>query len=440
MNSAQTLKNDSARRSSVASSIFDRLHDESYTKLEIKQMNEQIRKKREMQHCTFQPKPLRENVNSSRSNHSELYERLAQSNVSMKQQYYESQKIAIETKNCTFQPSLPKAKRSCSRKSHKSDQSFGEEDAVYERLHRQAEIIDQEKQSKAIENKEHELDGCTFAPTINGSTGSFRKERSLTQDSRFDSLYQEGDQKSRKLAKKRIQEEERQQAQCTFKPRLESQSRLSFASESGAKPKDDAIPRYERLYNRHAQKEKMLEQKRKELAEEEKKMRQFVAKQRRGPGSSTNVAAIAGTAGDRKSTEELGKSCVSSTDERHEAFDRLYSFDKVYKKKKDELSKKVMQEMGVSFTPRTNSVQGEVDSKGVIERNEEFLKNRNTKLSKQVPTGLRECTFVPKVRRSRRNSATAQDTPKQSTGERLYAYFEKYEKKREDYRQKHLDD
>ena len=79
----------------------------------------------------------------------------------------------------------------------------------------------------------------------------------------------------------------------------------------------------------------------------------------------------------------------------------------------------------------------ESEGKGVIERNEEFLKNKNTKLSKQISSEMKQCTFVPKVQKTKAKPKE-EDTEKLTPGERLYAYFEKYEKHKEDCRQKLL--
>ena len=403
-------ESESARKKSKGGNIFDKLHSEAATKNEVKQMNEEIRRKREVQNCTFKPR-LRSD--SHVLNRSAVYERLSQSNRKEKQQYYELQKNANETRQCTFKPSLPKTYHHTPSRS-----SIGlDEEPVYSRLHKHAESIDQDRQAKALAKKDKELESCTFAPRINPSPS--RGAMSINRGNRFNELYLEHEEKKRKLAKKTLEKEDSLKKNYTFKPQLD-QSRLSMKEDIDAS--ESSVPRYERLYSKHAQKEKMLERKRRELVEEEKKLRAFVS----------NRSKISLTASKE----------VASSSTKNERFSKLYDQDKVYKQKKDELSKKLMQERGINFTPRINQNSAyENDSRGVIERNEQFLKEKKEKLSKQVPTELKECTFVPKVasKPNSRKAAEIENNPRLTPGERLYAYFEKYEKNKEEYRQKHLD-
>lgn len=79
--------------------------------------------------------------------------------------------------------------------------------------------------------------------------------------------------------------------------------------------------------------------------------------------------------------------------------------------------------------------------KGVIERNEEFLLKKKEKISKQISDSIKQCTFTPHVLTER----TPKDLPpnnknSRDVSERLYSYFEKYEKNKEAYRQQHLND
>jgi len=404
-------------RSHTDSSIFDKLHSEAATKHEMKLLNEQIRKHKEVENCTFQPRIRSSSQMSPRCETQQVvYERLANSNKIQKQKYYEAQKEANEIKYCTFQPQLPKAGRAKGISQSALNVYTDENEPVYDRLHKRAEIIEQERQSKALYNKDKELDSCTFKPKINRGS---KPQRSISQDSRFNDLYMDHAKKQQKLQKKELEREESLRKNYTFKPKLETSKLMSSLSQSELA--DNEVPRYERLYIKHAEKEKMLEKKRKELEEEERKLRAFATKK------------------PLKSIENNNKT---------EPFDRLYNQQKVYKQKKEELGKKVLQELGVSFTPRINntSIQlSEQDTRGVIERNEQFLKERSSKLSKQLPTELKECTFVPKVSKPGTQSMLTKDKrnsieSKTSVCERLYSYFEKYEKQKEEYRQKHLDD
>jgi len=427
--SESRISNNKSQQKREGPSIFDKLHEEAMTKLEIKQLNEEIKKQRELQFCTFAP-TLKDSPKAHTNTFEEsknVYNRLAQSNKFLKMQYYDAQKQAQELQFCTFQPDLPKAKRDPNR--NMSLQLNDTTGNIHERLHKEAEVLSQQRQTKAFAKREKELDGCTFTPTINLGK---RSNSQHIPTHRFEELYREHERKRTEQTKKEMLKDEKTMESCTFKPSLLSKTKDNLTMD------ESSTPRYEKLYNKHTQKLMLLEQKRKELAEEERKMRQFVAKEMKIPANKrqANNTTLQASHSKTMQSEDSKKGKDDS------AFDRLYKIDKVYRQNKKELSQKVMKERGISFTPRTNPKPiafNEKELKGVIERNEEFLKEKNSKLAKQIPTELKECTFAPVVQKSG-SLSRGNSKDKVDFADRLYSYFDKYEKRKEEIRQKNAED
>lgn len=70
------------------------------------------------------------------------------------------------------------------------------------------------------------------------------------------------------------------------------------------------------------------------------------------------------------------------------------------------------------------------DKRGVIERSEVFIQRKNKNLANAMATEMEVCTFKPKVlTEQRRNSSQSQGIV-----ERLYAYLDLYEKRKETYK------
>ncbi len=68
----------------------------------------------------------------------------------------------------------------------------------------------------------------------------------------------------------------------------------------------------------------------------------------------------------------------------------------------------------------------ENDKRGLLERNNSFAQKRDMKVSRGLPTGMKECTFRPQVLKPSVRSPKAEDIVK-----RLYSYMEYYDKRRE---------
>jgi len=269
-------------------------------------------------------KQVKNSVETSERNRTEeVYNRLSQSNITLKSEYYKAQKEAKESQYCTFKPDLPKAWR-----------NTGDTRKAYERLHNEAEIIQQSRKLKQLALTDKEIESCTFTPSIN-------EKRTTSVNSKFEKLYKDHEKNKKRLAEQELIRDQEEIERCTFKPYLNKKSKEDV---------ENVVPRYEQLYFKHGQKLQLLEQKRKEIAEEEKRMREFIAK-------------------------DL-KNLPSSHDNR---FERLYNMTKVYMENKKALEKKVMKETGISFSPNITVRPTAFTSKQSAKRNESFALNKDSK-------------------------------------------------------------
>jgi hypothetical protein len=93
----------------------------------------------------------------------------------------------------------------------------------------------------------------------------------------------------------------------------------------------------------------------------------------------------------------------------------------------------IKQEQGATFSPRTNARSMQLvenDHRSLIERNNSYVQKRNEKIAQEQSTGVKECTFRPRVHTAQRPEGT------QGTNivERLYSYLEYYEQRRQDFK------
>lgn len=350
--------------------VFDKLNSEALARQKSLQRNAEAKRLHELRDCTFKPH-IRHLSQRSFDKQQSVHKRLSQCNKEDREKAYEVQKRMNEMRGCTFRPQILPA-----RGERRTSVS-----SPFDRLHQHAEVQRQARKAKEMDREERELDKCTFAPLVNLSVGSVREN----SEDRFRKLYDDYAERKKKLTKKVLKKEEEEREAYTFRPHIEK-------TNSSFQENEAPLPRYERLYQHHSQKKKLLEEKRRELEEEEKRLQ----------------------------THSVRKTQLCGTS----PFSRLHDQDKVYKRRRDELAKKLMEEMGISFTPRVDCnsmLLSENDSRGIIKRNEDFLKEREEKIARQMPTGLKECTFAPRL------SANAPAKAKEPTpGERLYSFFENY--------------
>ena len=103
-------------------------------------------------------------------------------------------------------------------------------------------------------------------------------------------------------------------------------------------------------------------------------------------------------------------------------------------KRIEKLKENILIEKGITFKPKLNeNINSKIQS-DIIERNENFLKEKEIKLH-SINEDL-ECTFSPKINE---NSTINQSTIFSDVGERLYDYKNKYERNLEEIKSRYLE-
>ena len=100
------------------------------------------------------------------------------------------------------------------------------------------------------------------------------------------------------------------------------------------------------------------------------------------------------------------------------------NFHNTRREKVERIKHEMLQEQGVTFKPVLNSEVNALVKKSVIERNEEFMKQKQLRLE-QVKEE-KECTFVPKINEMTCDTNGTTESSNRKVGERLYEYREKY--------------
>jgi hypothetical protein len=319
---------------------------------EFNKIREAIKKEREVQYCTFHPKINNYYPSNLLNDQNRIFERLSSTSKLEKLKYFEAQKEARELEYCTFCPLLK------NKEHHGRSQSM-QADPVFSRLHRKGELHDQIRKAKALDHKGKELDGCTFSPQINVKqrvkSNSGKQPTEITER-----LYMDYERKRQCQAKNEIEHEQQEQAQCTFKPKIDSVSNhIQKENIVGD------VPRYEMLYAKHQQKQQLLDQKRKELIEEEHRMHQLMTSARKVNNvpntqiSRRNPNKIMSTyarllnspfhAALGRNKEEYFSGKKDAKTEQVQAYERLHNLHKKRKSRQEGLIQKALQVLSYSF-------------------------------------------------------------------------------------------
>lgn len=115
-------------------------------------------------------------------------------------------------------------------------------------------------------------------------------------------------------------------------------------------------------------------------------------------------------------------------------FDRKEKLQNYHKEKKEKLRKieaDIMIQNGITFKPKLNENSLISVDDNIINRNKEFIKNRDIKIKSYIRSDDLECTFSPKIL-TQQHPAHDEDLP---VNERLYNYNQVYKEKKENFKE-----
>ena len=274
--------------------------------------------KRELQQWSARPRTSRSG--SKENMHQDVYDRLASNSNRDRFKHLEIKKMHAEQQQCTFTPRISR--------SQSQGAALRNTEDLYTRLHKEKEVLDQVKKTKKNMYKDKELDGCTFHP-ITGANHYLQGRKRSSEDlsSRelivdpCERLYMDHEKKCHTLAKNEVNLAEQIGKACPFKPTVVSKRRLDEIEQN--------IPIHEKLYAKHSQRQKLLEQKRLELQAEEKRMQRFVSQCKENSNTK------------KSQPYSSTRSLCADHEEELSPFERLHRLHKEEQKKKTELTQKV---------------------------------------------------------------------------------------------------
>ena len=326
----QSLSSQRAHNASK-DSIHERLYNESYVKNNMKIIREEVKKQEELKGCTFHPtvtEPDRSRSPGKRERSPEqVFERLARDNKNTNQSLYEEKRKELEMKECTFKPNITQSSPSHERQ--KTQFEFSEKQLLnqtFERLHSEKSLYIRRKIANERERQEREIIGCTFSPKINkrgyflSPDGRSSKEMSRV---RSEALYSDYFERERHKTKVRLDIDQEESKRLTFKPELISKSMVKL---------DPNVPTEERLLSWERERVRKLEE-----SKEQKRKSESAEKRPRINRESPERAPR---------TQETPK---------RETYNRLYQDSALKKERTKEREKKLMEELGCTFSPKLNT-------------------------------------------------------------------------------------
>ena len=132
------------------------------------------------------------------------------------------------------------------------------------------------------------------------------------------------------------------------------------------------------------------------------------------------------------------------------SYSLINNFENYFENKQKNLEKiarNMYEEQGITFHPKTNKSYNDKITNNIIERNQEFIKDKQEKLVKYLNLKEDECTFMPKINNIANISilnnskggyqSTLGDQNTTDVSKRLFDYQNKYKEKLEDIRSKY---
>jgi len=121
------------------------------------------------------------------------------------------------------------------------------------------------------------------------------------------------------------------------------------------------------------------------------------------------------------------------------------NFLEIKQKNIEKIKQDMYKEQGITFQPKTNKIFNNKIKNDIIERNNEFMKEKKEKLEKYSLIKEKECTFKPKInsietsnnKENKSNFSYKTDQNSSDVSKRLFDYQKKYNNNLEDIRSKY---
>jgi len=314
-----TINNNSTQNMDV----FNYLHNEAQRKNYQRFQNEQKRIRLETDGCTFQPNPHRSPQRSKSPE--EVFYRLQQDLRKEKEVINSAKKIQFELKDCTFKPNIENSRPQTMYTEEDAGYMNTSHDQTFDRLYREYQSKRHATMENEIRKQALETKGCTFQPQLLTNRTGRSRSREKNEPERYNQLYKLHSERQRSLMKKRIDKVDEEEKRYTFKPQMVSSPRKRDNSNSQSKNI------HERTTEWNNEKKRKIEQRLLEKMHTEQSMNQELNL----PAKNHNKTI--------------------DTNDSISAYDRLYLDSSHKKVRKDILEKKVLKELGASFTPKTNA-------------------------------------------------------------------------------------
>ncbi|CDW90565.1 UNKNOWN [Stylonychia lemnae] len=337
---------------------------------------------------------------------------------------------------------------------------------LHERLHKEGELKKMNMNRYQEVRSLNMMAECTFSPKTNSPASCEKTKSPSLSINRLH--YQEIQIRNDKQSKKEAEKIDKFKQDYTFKPERTKTKKLDSFLVKQNKENED---RYERLYRGYVEKADRLEHKRQIQDELEKSQMNRVSRSKsikrrqnelqtisnnltsfnpqqtqqiiRGHMHNKSTSGFMSPANQYYQQQQKANPTLSSANSfqvlshvpsaNQDTFSRLYQNAQITKKKKEKLRHTIDQELGISFSPKIfkspSKLKMPSPQSSVIERNEEFLRNKIMKIQIKEEQKYQNCTFEPKLvsKRNHKNnlqsnnihSITSSNNTSQ-VGDRLY--------------------
>jgi len=313
MNSNNSNNNIYSARSSE--SVFNKLYNDSHKKNFMRQEYEEFKYRTETDECTFQPNSKR----SPKRTNGEVFDRLQQDLRRFKQEINENKRLEIEMRNCTFSPTINSSSMIDGESSIRSISQ------TFDRLYNDKKLKELHSYENEVRKQEKEMAGCTFKPVLSPGTLNSYSKLDDSETERFCRLYKNHEEKQKRAEQKIRDKSLEENSKYSFKPQ-----RIASPTPGRVKEAKNEKKVVDRLLDWYNDRKKKIDTK---LQEQGRKITE---------DANTSLST------------KRRKRDLDETNDSIPAYDRLYKQYSSKKSRNEALEKKVMKEIGASFTPKTN--------------------------------------------------------------------------------------